>query len=332
MQALVRIFSALLVLSLLSALPAAAQVERAFDFEINPQFPDTGEVVTVFAETYSFDVSRAYTTWRVDGEIVKEGRGIKSIEVIAGDIGERKTVAFTATRGGETISHSTTISTSAIDLIIEPNTYTPPLYKGRALPTHEAPIRVVATPFFGNGYDAEDFIYTWRVNGTVQGSLSGAGRNILKTTAAPFSRRLEVRVDVESADGKVQGREVVSLKTETPQVLLYALNPLLGLSTASILANESELAEEEVTINAEPFYVPGTYRSSLPITYKWKLNGKTVESTNDDLGTITLRQAGNGRGKAQVSVSIEHPREVVIQGSDSAAFTFGIENSGLFNF
>jgi len=316
----------------MSALPVSAQTERAFDFEINPQFPSPGETVSVFAETYSFDISRANVVWRVDGQTVKEGRGIKTINVEAGNIGEKTTVSFTATRSGETISHSTIITPSVIDLIVEANTYTPPLYPGGTLPTHEAPIRVVAAPFFGNGYEAEDLIYTWRINGTVKGSLSGAGKSILNTIAAPYSRRTEIRVDVESADGRIQGRKVVSLKTERPQVLLYAINPLLGLSTASILANISELSDEEVTINAEPFYVPGTYRESLPISYAWKLNGKTVESTNDDLGTITLRQAGNGRGKAQVSVSIEHPQEVTIQGGDSASFTFGIENSGLFNF
>lgn len=332
MQALVRIFGAFLMLTLVSAIPAFAQGERSFDFEIQPQFPHPGETVSIFAETYSFDISRADVIWKVNGDTIKKGKGLKTFDFTAPEVGDKTTISFTATRGGETISHSTNITTSAIDLIVEADTYTPALYKGRALATHKAPLRIVAAPFFGNGYDAEDLIYTWRVNGVVQGTLSGPGRSILKTTAAPYSRRTEIRVDVESADGKVQGREVVSIKTEVPQVLLYAINPLLGPSTTTILANRTELEEEEVTINAEPFYAPGTYRESLPITYKWKLNGKTVASTNDDLGTITLRQAGNGRGKAQVSVSIEHPQEVTLQGGDSAAFVFGIENTGLFNF
>jgi len=332
MQALVRIFGALFILSLLSALPALAQVERSFNFKIQPQFPSPGETTSIFAETYSFDMSRADATWKVNGETVKTGKGIQTIDFVAPTIGDTTTISFIATRDGETISHSTTIKTSAIDLIVEPNTYTPALYKGGALPTQKSSVRVVAMPFFGNGYDAQDLIYTWRVDGVVQGTLSGPGRSILQTTAAPYSRSTEIRVDIESADGKIQGREVVSLKTEVPQVLLYAVNPLLGLSMATILANESELAEEEVTIDAEPFYVPGSYRESLPITYAWKLNGKTVTSTNDDLGTITLRQAGNGRGTAKVSVSVTHPQEVTLHGSDSATFTFGIENSGLFNF
>lgn len=332
MQAFVRLCSALVALLLISAVPVAAQVERSFEFEMNPMFPEAGDTVTIFAETFSFDISRANTTWRVNGNTVASGKGIKSIEITLGEVGETTNISFSATRGGETISHTTSITPSVIDLIVEPNTYTPPLYKGRALPTHEAPIRAVAMPFFSNGYDADELIYTWRVNGQVQGSKSGTGKNVLETTAAPVTRRTEIRVDVESPDGRIQARKVVSLKTQQPEVLLYANNPLLGLSTATILANTSELNEEEVTINAEPFYVPGLYRDALPINYIWKLNGKTVESTNTDPGTITLRQAGNGRGKAQVSVSIEHPQEVVIRGEDSATFTFGIGNSGLFNF
>ncbi|XKT75300.1 MAG: hypothetical protein ACJKSS_00720 [Patescibacteria group bacterium UBA2103] len=332
MQTFVRLFSALVALSLISVVPVSAQVERSFDFEINPMFPEAGDTVTVYAETYSFDISRANTTWRVNGNTVSTGKGVKSINVTLGEVGETTSISFSATRSGETISHTTTITPSVIDLIVEPNTYTPPLYKGRALPTHEAGIRVVAIPFLPGNYATEDLIFTWRVDGQILGSESGPGKNVLETTAAPITRRTEIRVDIESPDGKVQARKVVSLKTQQPEVLLYANNPLLGLSTATILANTSELNEEEVTINAEPFYFPGLYRNALAINYTWKLNGKTVESTNTDPGTITLRQAGNGRGKAQVSVSIEHPQEVTIRGGDSATFTFGIENSGLFNF
>ncbi|MBL1434142.1 hypothetical protein COB87_001025 [Candidatus Wolfebacteria bacterium] len=332
MQGLVRIFSILLMLSFVSVLPVSAQVERSFDFKVTPLFPNPGESVSVFAETYSFDISRAQVVWSVDGKVINEGRGLKTVEFLVGDVGEKTNVSFTATRNGETISHTISITPSVIDLIVEAETYTPPLYKGAALATHKASVRIIATPSFGNGYTSKDFIYTWRINGTVQGSISGAGRDVLNTVAAPFSRRLNIRVDVASIDGKVQGRKSVSIKTERPEVLLYAINPLLGLSTTNILANETELNADEVTINAEPFYVPGIYRESLPITYAWKLNGTRVSSTNDDLGTITLRQAGNGRGRAQISVSIEHPQEVTLQGGDSASFTFGIENTGLFNF
>lgn len=305
--------------------------ERAFNFLVNPTAPGPFESVTVTAETFSFDINRANTTWRVDGEVVRNGRGIKSVEFITPAVGESVRVSFNATGGGETISQSITITPSVVDLIVEPQTYTPQLYKGRALPTHEAPIRVVALPFT-NGYNPESLVYTWRINGQIQGSKSGVGRSVLETVAGPITQRKTIQVDVTSTDGVIASRGVVGIKTQQPEVLLYALNPLIGLTTSTILKNTSELQEEEITISAEPFYVPGLFRDALNLTYNWKLNGKTVQTPNLDLGTITVRQAGAGRGKAQVSVSIEHPQEVVLRGNDTATFTFGTNTEGLFNF
>ena len=332
-----RIFSAsLLCVAIFTFLGAsqgsAQQIERSFEFQLTPQFPNPGETVRIYAQTFSFDIRRADTTWRVNGEVVEQGRGIQSIEVVVGNIGETTTVSLFADRNGDSISEEIELSGVAVDLIVEPQTYTPPLYRGRALPTHESDIRVVANVASGGGYSPEDFIYTWRVNGAIQGFASGAGRNVLETSADPLPRSVEIRVDVESIDGLVTGREELSVQTIGPQVLLYVKNPLLGLDTTTILANETELAEDEVTISAEPFYVPGILRENLPIRYVWRLNGNRVETSNQDQGTITLRQAGNGRGQARVQVNIEHPREVLLRGNDSAVFTFGIENTGLFNF
>lgn len=331
MKTIAQVSILFLLISFIGTLPVSAQSQRSFDFEVTPLFPEPGDTVTVFAETYSFDTSRANTIWRVNGEVIEQGRGIQQITFDLGTFQNNARVSFTATQGAETISHNITIVPNIIDLIVESGTYTPPFYKGGTVPTHEAPMRIVALPSLG-AYDSEELIYTWRINGQVAGSKSGAGRSTLTTEAAPLGQRLAVRVDVESVDGAAQGRKEVSIKTQRPNVVLYAVNPLLGLNTARILERESELAEEEVTIHAEPFYVSGAYRDLLPILYTWKLNGKKVETTNNDTGTITLRQAGTGKGTAYIQVSITHPDEVLVQGGDAASFTFGTDTSGLFNF
>lgn len=322
----------LLLFGLSAPMSIAQEAARSFEFQISPLFPQPNSVVSVYAQGYSFDIARANVVWRINGEVVREGRGIQTLELLVGDVGEASSISFTATRGSETISHSTTITPVAVDLIVEPQTYTPLLYKGRALASHRSDIRVVALPFAGGSYDKNDFIYTWRVNGQVQGGSSGRGVNVLETEAAPTSRRTDIRVDIQSIDGSIQGRNEISVKTEAPVVILYPKNPLSGVSTATVLSSVSELEDDEVTLSAEPFYFPGIFREALPIVYNWRLNGKNVSSNNDDAGSITLRQAGSGRGRAQVSVEIEHPNEVTLQGRDSATFTFGLEDEGLFGF
>jgi hypothetical protein len=332
MKALANASGIFLLTFFFGVLVASAQVTQSIDLQVNPIFPAPGQTISVYAQTYSFDISRADTTWTVDGKVVKEGRGIQTIDVALPLISRGVSISLRAVRGSETLTQAITVTPTVVDLVVEPETYTPLLYKGRALPTHKSSMRIVAMPFLGTTDDTEDLIYTWRVDGEVLGAASGVGRSVLAVDAAPYSRRLEVRVDVENNRGTVQGRGSVSVKTQSPQVLLYATNPLLGKSTSNVLVNASELDEEEVTITAEPYYVAGKYRESLPVTYSWKLNGNNTASTNTDTGSITLRQAGSGRGRAQISVLMEHVREALVRDSAATTFTFGIEDSGLFNF
>ena len=315
---------------------AQGALDRSFEFQITPQNPRPNSVVRVEAETFSFDVNRAAVVWRVNGVTVREGKGLREIQVELGSLGEALVIEFVASLNGETISKSTTILPSVVDLIVEPQTYVPVGYKGKALPVHESPLRIVALPTFiaedGSQYGNGEIIFTWRDGTQVQQSASGLGKNVFMVEGPVRSREKEIRVDISTVDGQFSQSAFVTILPTQPQLLLYLINPLLGLTLNQALIGNVELAEEEVTLSAEPYYFPEKIRDSIPGRYEWELNRTSVVSGNRDDGTLTLRRAGEGRGRAQVSVELNKPGEPLVSAIGGVNITFGIENTSIFGF
>lgn len=327
---------ALFLLSTPLMVGAQGVVQQSFEFQITPKNPEPGQVVRVEAETYSFDIQRAAVVWKVNGTTVREGRGIREIQVEAGQFGSPITVSFSANLNGQTISESTQILPAVVDLIVEPQTYVPEGYRGKALPVHEAPLRIVAIPTFiganGTRYSEGDIIFTWRDGIQVNQAASGLGKNVFLVDAPPRSREKEVRLDLETTDGVFSYSAFVNILPTQPEVVLYLINPLLGLELNRALGGNIELPEEEITISAEPYYFHGNMRSNTDVRYEWRLNRSDIVSGNEDSGTLTLRRAGEGRGRASVVSEVSDPREPLLGASSGVNITFGIENTGIFGF
>lgn len=332
---------ALLIVALFlmgTPLIAGAQgiVQQSFEFQITPKNPQPGEVVRVEAETYSFDVQRAAVVWKVNGTTVREGKGIREIQVEAGQFGSPITVSFSANLNGQTISETTQILPAVVDLIVEPQTYVPEGYKGKALPVHESQLRIVAIPTFigSNGvrYSEGDIIFTWRDGVQVNQAASGLGKNVFLVDGPPRSREKEIRLDLETTDGAFVYSAFVTILPAQPEVVLYLINPLMGLELNRALSESIELPEEEITLSAEPYYFHGNTRGNADVRYEWRLNRSDIVSGNEDSGTLTLRRAGEGRGRANVVSEVSDPGEPLLGANTGISITFGIENTGIFGF
>ncbi|MFQ5754351.1 MAG: hypothetical protein ACE5HI_20410, partial [bacterium] len=146
-------------------------------FDVSPENPRPGQIVTVAIESFSVDLDRASSiTWLVNGEAVNRGAGVKQIQFETGELGS-VSVVDVVVRGTDigTVSESVTIRPTEVDLIWEAGVYTPPFYSGKALPSSESEITIVAVPQLvtssGNKLKSSDLIFTWKKDGKVLGSL-----------------------------------------------------------------------------------------------------------------------------------------------------------------
>lgn len=267
------------------------------------RFPRPNQNVTLSAESYAIDLNRSAIVWSVNGKQVAQGVGLTSYTVQAGGLGVTQTVTVLASEGGRRISQTIFITPGEVELIWQAETYTHPLYKGKAPYTAQADLIVHALPNM-KGYGAANMIFEWRKNGNVV--ARGNGLDTLRLAGDELLQSFTLAVEAQSFDKKVQALASHSFSPTLPEILLYRKNPLQGVLFNQALSNASTFNEDEFTLSAFPhgFSTPNRFVSVVPIT--WTTNGVRNESTAPDL---TFRKTGNG--SASISVFGMTPSKVL---------------------
>lgn len=332
----------ILLLFVLFALPidTEAQIPETgspFIFEIIPTYPRPGDTVTVHVKSFSIELDRAAITWRVDGRITAEGTSVQEVSFEAGSLGSQTFVSISAFVGGQLFSDQITIRPADIDLLFEADTYTPPFYRGKALPSAEANITIVALPqiinFFGGLVPARDLIFTWRENGRVLGNSSGRGKNTLQIKGPRLFNTTILEVAATTVDESITAKRLLALHPLDPLVVFYENSPLFGTKFNKAISSTFELQDEEIAVTAYPFYFSGDQRTTDTFEYSWVVNGQAVESSPEDKSTLVLRQTGSGEGSATIALTVQNLEEVLQRARNSFTLMFGnVEREALFGF
>ena len=268
----------LLVLSLvlLTAPAASAQLSpqmfnQNLSIDLRPTSPEPGETVTASLNDYSLGLSVAGMRWFVDGEEVAEARNERSVEFTVGAYGEETSVrAVVESNNGFMVEASRTIIPATVDIIIEPRTFVPDFYRGRALPSPHS--EVAATAIVNTGGNEERLTYLWEVNGQSVGG--GAQLDNRVEFQTPLGRSLTLTVEARDASGNTVAREGVSLPIEQPEVIFYEVNALKGTVEIPI-GDRLQLAGSETTVRAQPYYLDNRIFTSNALI-EWELNNEEI--------------------------------------------------------
>jgi hypothetical protein len=313
-------------------------VGETVSFSVVPNNPRANQIVTVSIESFSIDLNRASSiTWLLNGEIIAQQAGLKSVKFRTGKLGSSSKVDVvikSVERG--TIRESITISPTEVNLLWEASSYTPLFYAGKALPSSDAEITVVAMPEFvtsnGSRLSSKDLIFTWQKDGKVLGSLSGRGKNTLNIIGPKLSQTSRIEVVVSSSLGSLQGKGTTFISAVSPEIIFYENDTIFGTRYEKAIGNRAVLSKEEIKITAYPFFFSSGSRVVPSSNYKWKIDGSSVENAPNDKSSIVLRQVGEGEGSAQVALSIENTDKILQFAKKSFTMFFGIGDNSLFNF
>ena len=339
-----KIFSIFLILIAAVAIGTGVSVAQipgvgdVISFKVSPENPRANELVTIEAESFSISLDRAdRMTWSVDGKVVSRKAGVKKIQFEVGELGSRSVVNLTIS-GTEvgTITESITLVPTEVDLLWEADSYTPPFYKGKALPSSDADITVVAIPQFvttsGNKLDSNDLVFTWKKDGKVLGNDSGRGKDSIKIKGPKIFNGSRIQVDVSSAGNSLQGEGSVFVSSVSPKVIFYENDIILGMRYEKAIQSTTELFNEEITITAHPYFFSQNKRVSPDIQYEWKVNNSKVAPSPDDESSIVLRQVGDGEGSANISLSLQNFDKILQSARSSFSILFGRNNNTPFGF
>ncbi len=293
----------------------------ALELAATPENPGAGETVTVRALNLGATGSATFV-WRVNGRVVDQGIGVSAISVTVGELGEPTVVSVTASNGGTVLGERTlTITPAGVDIVWEGVTYTPPLYPGRALPNPSSAITLHAIPNVvsgGNRVSSGNLVYSWYINSSQAPTASGYGRSTLTIRPPQFTNSFTVRVRAETSDGSVSASGATTIEPVSPEILFYERSPLIGYRFNRAIENSYALGGEEVTVGAFPLYVGD---ADTP-TYRWTLDGRTIEETSQNGREVTFRRSGSGSGAFGVTLTLENAAALFERARSNFLLTF----------
>lgn len=288
---------------------------------IRPQQPRPKESVSITIESFSFDLSRAVTSWYENGTLIESGTGIKKINTMAPALGSSKIVrVLIRPQGGATLEHIVRITPASVDLLWEARSYTPPFYKGKRLHSAGGSLRIIALPQIvsrGSRVADPSLVYTWRKNGVVLGSKSGTGKNMLSIAGSQLGFGERISVSVSTQDEKISAEGSINIPVSSTRTIVYENDPLLGIVFEKSIRGELDLIKKEIRLEAYPYFFSTLERGANKLNYSWQIAGS--ESSNDPY--VTLRR-GEGAGSASALVSVNNIVDILQSARRSITIRF----------
>jgi hypothetical protein len=327
------IIAFLLALSLFPAITMAQGVPGISDpmtVSLFPENPRPNDTVTVTVQSFSVDLDATLITWTVNGKKITSAVGQKSFSLNAGTLGSISRVDVSATAPGISVAKSVVIRPADVSLLWEADTYTPPFYRGKALHSYNGAFRITAIPELvgsnGKMLDSKDLIYTWKKNGTVAGEASGYGKNQFVSSQTSYLREGEdVTVEVSAPRDNVVASRSITIKPIVPKVLFYEKSGLYGMLYNKALGSRFALANDEVTISAEPYFFSVPSKSAQNLSIFWKLNNASVPAFAGE-SDITLRRDSNDAGRSSLEAVLQNTNKVLQGAKGTLLITFDEKN------
>ncbi len=279
---------------------------------LKPKSPAPLTEVEARVKSYSFDATRALITWRENGKVVQQARGGDEYRFRTGPIGSLTVIEVSLeTLDGRVVNTSRSIRPAYVGVTWEARTYTPLLYKGKALQSPGSFVTFTAIPTFidssGKEIPAENLVYLWKQGTFPMQNMSGYGKRSVTLMNSKYLETLRIAVEVSNMDRTLIANGEVFAPVSQPTLILYEQSPLLGMRFERAIPSAYTLRGEEVAFIAEPYYFSVKNREDALLTYEWKVGNAPVAAR----GTITLRPEGSGSGTSPVTLVLRHTKEIL---------------------
>lgn len=298
-----------------AALALAIPGETQLSIVATPAYPAPLSRVHLEARGVLIDLSDVELVWSMDDKVIAQGVGKSAVDITSKSAGQTTTVTVEGvTADGQTLFGSALLRPAALDLIVDADSYVPPFYRGRALPTPGSRLLLHAIP--QGTVKGADLMYTWKRNGDTLAALSGRGRSTAIVEAPFLFGTDSFTVEARSDDGSYSARASATVPSTEPQLSLYQNHPLYGIMYNASLSGSAFVRESEMTFTAVPYFAPVYSIKDAALRYSWTVNDRPIAETDDDGNEITL-SGTNSTGRALVGLELTHATNFFIDTTSS---------------
>lgn len=274
---------------------------------ISPPLPGPYQTVTATVSSVGPDVNRSLITWKVNGTLAGEGVGATSINFKTGPIGSVTNLEVQSTPlSGISLGAQKSVRPSSVAILWETETYTPPLYRGKALITPGARVILTVVPEIvdseGNRIAADSLLYKWERNRFPAPEISGFGKYRVVVDNTTFLRPLDFTVMVYTRANELVGRGQITIPISSTMLTLHEDHPLFGIRYENVLVDTYPLVRDEATLLVEPYYYSVLKRGDGSLEYRWRV-GTGTPSVRE---SITFRRVGSEAGRTRIELSVRN--------------------------
>ncbi len=308
---------AFLFVSFLAAPSAFAQLanpgdpsDKDISISVEPSIPGPKQEIEVTIKSYLFDLNSSLTTWSLNGEQIISDYGRTSFRATTGELGEKTTVsvAIVATIGGKSIriDKKVVIEPSELDILWEaPDTYVPPFYEGKALPSRESIIKAVAMPNVTHiETRGKSMTYTWTRNFDAVPSASGYGRQMFLFKNDYLKDTEQIGLTASDIAGSYNAKNKLTIIPTDPKIIFYEKRPSTGTQYQFAVGNGFSVENGERTLIAEPYFFSPRDKLTDTIKYSWKVGVNSID-TPVPRDMITLQSKEGATGTSILTLEVE---------------------------
>ncbi|MEK7452790.1 MAG: hypothetical protein AAB614_00995 [Patescibacteria group bacterium] len=179
------------------------------------------------------------------------------------------------------------ISSYNISLIWKAETYVPPEYEGKAMPTRGSKVTVTAIPDIKD-VDSKELLYTWYLNSEsqVRGVLGEDAFSFIVSKSVDF---IPVFVEVSNLSGSITVSQAISIPVVRPSVLLYHKT---SEKRSELALNNIDISPgKSISVIARPFNFQANNLTDFD--YIWEFIGNKAFGDNIDPSLLTLQISEN---------------------------------------
>lgn len=279
---------------------------------LTPKTPTAGEPLNIRVKSFILDLDSMTITWYVNKEFIKTGLGETSLQTTTSALGSPMVVDLVILRGdGVRFDKTIKITPIEVDVFWEADTYTPPFYKGKALPTFKSDIRLIALPRTKTSRESPvSYEYEWIADHTKTVAV-GLGRNSIITPGTwPRSSQI-LSVSVKSpTDDSIVGRKDLSIDIIDPEVHFYEYSQLFGIRMNRALVKSYTTNEESIQIRAVPFFSSTKDYARGSLIFSWYLNNRP-SATPSQPDLVLLTRNSDEAQNVTMTLDVQNPDKIL---------------------
>jgi len=283
--------------------------------DITPSNPAPHENTVITLSSYAYNLDTVSIKWSMTGKTVSSGIGKKSFSLEAPAAGSETNVIATLSLLDGEMETKITIRPSVMVLLWQANdSYVPPFYRGKALPTPDSEVKIVAIPEIRTSsglVDSKNMTYAWKKDYTNNVDGSGYGKNSFLFINDYLENSNNISVVASTVDQKYSSAANVNIGMVQPKILFYKNDNDLGTIWHNTLIDSYKIQESEI-VEAVPYFISPKTIQHPALVWNWFINDNRVNLTSFKKNLMPLQVEAGTHGTSKLRLEIEN-RDKIFQ-------------------